>query len=50
MILIDLSSWHKKSLILKIEILRTAIEQYRVVEFLYFSTEKAPEEKSNLII
>ena len=40
-ILIDLSSWHKKSLIPKIEILRTAIEQYRIVKFLYFSPEKS---------
>ena len=40
-ILIDLSSWHKKSLIPKIEILRTAIEQYRIVKFLYFSSEKS---------
>ena len=39
-ILIDLSSWHKKSLIPKIEILRTAIEQCRIVKFLYFSPEK----------
>ena len=40
-ILIDLSSWHKKSLIPKIEILRTAIEQCRIVKFLYFSPEKS---------
>ncbi len=36
-VLIDLSSWYKKALAPKIELIRTAIDQGRELEFTYFS-------------
>lgn len=36
-VLIDLSSWYKDALAPKIELIRTAIEQGREVEFMYYS-------------
>lgn len=38
-ILIDLSSWYKDSLAPKIELVRMAIDQHRVLNFLYYSPE-----------
>lgn len=36
-VLIDLSSWYKDSLALKIELIRSAIEQHKELEFLYYA-------------
>ena len=36
-VLIDLSSWYKDSLALKIELIRSAIEQQKELEFLYYA-------------
>lgn len=38
-VLIDLSSWYKGSLAPKIELIRTAIEKYRELEFIYYSSK-----------
>lgn len=37
-VLIDLSSWHKGSLAPKIELIRTAIDKCRKLEFIYYSS------------
>lgn len=36
-VLIDLSSWYKDSLAVKIELIRSAIEQHKELEFLYYA-------------
>ena len=36
-VLIDLSSWYKDSLAPKIELIRTSIDRYRKLEFIYYS-------------
>ena len=36
-VLIDLSSWYKDSLAMKIELIRSAIEQHKELEFLYYA-------------
>lgn len=38
-VLIDLSSWYKESLTPKIELIRTAIEKCRKLEFIYYSPQ-----------
>lgn len=38
-VLIDLSSWHKGSLAPKIELIRTAIDKCRKLEFIYYSSK-----------
>lgn len=38
-VLIDLSSWHKGSLVPKIELIRTAIDKCRKLEFIYYSSK-----------
>ncbi len=42
-VLIDLSSWYKRSLAPKIELIRRAIEQRRLLEFLYYAPKGESE-------